>query len=272
MTLDATGRICLDIRVETCFLRYEDEECTLPVAGRHRMDVCCCSVGAAWGTEECEECPVRNTPEYDELCPRGPGFATKEITNGKPFFKDINECKMIPSLCTHGKCRNTIGSFKCRCDSGFALDSEERNCTDIDECRISPDLCGRGQCVNTPGDFECRCDEGYESGFMMMKNCMDIDECQRDPLLCRGGVCLNTEGSYRCECPPGHQLSPNISACIDINECELSANLCPNGRCVNLIGKYQCACNPGYHSTPDRLFCVGKCSLLFYIFFHLVSF
>lgn len=76
-----------DIRLETCFLRYEDEECTLPVAGRHRMDACCCSVGAAWGTEECEECPVRNTPEYDELCPRGPGFATKEITNGKPFFK-----------------------------------------------------------------------------------------------------------------------------------------------------------------------------------------
>lgn len=76
-----------DIRLETCFLRYEDEECTLPVVGRHRMDACCCSVGAAWGTEECEECPPRNTPEYEELCPRGPGFATKEITNGKPFFK-----------------------------------------------------------------------------------------------------------------------------------------------------------------------------------------
>lgn len=45
------------------------------------------------------------------------------------FLEDINECKMIPNLCTHGKCRNTIGSFKCRCDSGFALDSEERNCT-----------------------------------------------------------------------------------------------------------------------------------------------
>ena len=44
-------------------------------------------------------------------------------------LEDINECKMIPNLCTHGKCRNTIGSFKCRCDSGFALDSEERNCT-----------------------------------------------------------------------------------------------------------------------------------------------
>uniref|UniRef100_F6ZCP2 Fibrillin 1 n=1 Tax=Ornithorhynchus anatinus TaxID=9258 RepID=F6ZCP2_ORNAN len=265
MTLDLTGRICLDIRLETCYLSHEDEECSVPVAGRHRMDACCCSVGAAWGTGECEECPERGSPEFEALCPRGPGFATRgEVINGKPFFKDINECKMIPSLCTHGKCRNTIGSFKCRCDSGFALDSEERNCTDIDECRISPDLCGQGICVNTPGDFECECFDGYESGFMMMKNCMDIDECQRDPLLCRGGSCLNTEGSFRCECPVGHQVAPNISACVDINECDLSANLCRHGRCVNLVGRYQCACNPGYQSTPDKLSCVDidECNIM----------
>ncbi|XP_073160007.1 fibrillin-1 isoform X6 [Lepidochelys kempii] len=264
MILDVSGRTCLDIRLETCFLKHEDEECTLPIAGRHRMDSCCCSVGAAWGPE-CEECPVKATPEFEALCPRGPGFASRgEIINGKPFFKDINECKMIPSLCTHGKCRNTIGSFKCKCDSGFALDSEERNCTDIDECRISPDLCGQGICVNTPGDFECKCFEGYESGFMMMKNCMDIDECQRNPLLCRGGICINTEGSFQCNCPPGHQLAPNISACIDINECDLSHNLCRNGHCVNLIGRYQCACNPGYQSTPDKLFCIDidECNIM----------
>nr|XP_033775586.1 fibrillin-1 isoform X2 [Geotrypetes seraphini] len=255
MSLDFSGRTCLDIRLETCYLKHEDEECSVHIAGRHRMDSCCCSVGAAWGPE-CEECPLKGTPEYETLCPRGPGFASKEPVNGKPFFKDINECKMIPSLCTHGKCRNTIGSFKCRCDSGFSLDSEERNCTDIDECRISPDVCGEGTCVNTPGDFECACFEGYESGFMMMKNCMDIDECERNPLLCRGGICLNTEGSFQCECPPGHEVAPDGSACTDINECELSHNLCKNGHCVNLIGRYQCACNPGYKVTPDKLYCV----------------
>ncbi|XP_029430269.1 fibrillin-1 [Rhinatrema bivittatum] len=255
MSLDISGRTCLDIRLETCYLKHEDEECSSPIAGRHRMDSCCCSVGAAWGPE-CEECPSKGSEEYETLCPRGPGFASREPVNGKPFFKDINECKMIPSLCTHGKCRNTIGSFKCRCDNGFALDSEERNCTDIDECRISPDVCGEGTCVNTPGDFECACFEGYESGFMMMKNCMDIDECERNPLLCRGGICLNTEGSFRCECPPGHDVAPDGSACTDINECELSTNLCKNGHCVNLIGRYQCACNPGYKNTPDKLFCV----------------
>lgn len=42
---------------------------------------------------------------------------------------DVNECKVFQGLCTHGNCRNTIGSFKCRCNNGFALTAEERNCT-----------------------------------------------------------------------------------------------------------------------------------------------
>lgn len=53
------------------------------------MDICCCSVGAAWGSE-CEECPVKGTPEFEILCPRGLGIATKgEIINGKAFFKGM---------------------------------------------------------------------------------------------------------------------------------------------------------------------------------------
>ncbi|XP_041083035.1 fibrillin-1-like [Polyodon spathula] len=258
MTLDATGRTCVGISGDGLLIstRKMDERCSSPIPGKHRVDACCCSVGAAWGPE-CEECPEKRTPEYDQLCPRGPGFSHRgDFVNGRPFLKDVNECKMIHNLCSNGKCRNTIGSFKCKCDSGFALDSEERNCTDIDECRISPDLCGQGTCVNTPGDFACECFEGYESGFMMMKNCMDIDECERNPLLCRGGVCVNTEGSFLCECPTGHQVATDGSACLDVNECELSDNLCRNGRCVNMIGRYQCACNTGYRSTDDRLACV----------------
>ncbi|XP_048825237.1 fibrillin-1-like isoform X1 [Brienomyrus brachyistius] len=256
MTVDATGRTCIDLRTELCYLSHEDERCGASIPGRHRVDACCCSVGVAWGPE-CDECPEKGSPEFSQLCPRGPGFSNRgDFINGKPFLKDINECKMIHSLCTNGKCRNTIGSFRCRCNSGFALDSDERNCTDIDECRISPDLCGQGTCVNTAGDFECECFSGYESGFMMMKNCMDIDECERNPLLCRGGECVNTEGSFTCICPEGHEIALDGSACLDINECELSDKLCRNGQCVNVIGGYQCSCNMGYKSTEDRLSCV----------------
>ncbi|XP_054664926.1 fibrillin-2 isoform X2 [Grus americana] len=256
LTLDGTGRVCLDIRMEQCYLKWDEDECIQSVPGKFRMDACCCAVGAAWGSD-CEECPKPGTKEYEALCPRGPGFSNRgDILTGRPFYKDINECKVFPGMCMNGKCRNTIGSFKCRCNSGFTLDMEERNCTDIDECRISPDLCGSGTCVNTPGSFECECFDGYESGFMMMKNCMDIDECERNPLLCRGGTCVNTEGSFRCDCPLGHELSPSREECIDVNECSLSDNLCRNGKCVNMVGTYQCSCNSGYQATPDRQGCI----------------
>ncbi|XP_049577285.1 fibrillin-2b isoform X1 [Syngnathus scovelli] len=263
LTLDSTGRTCVDMRSEQCYMKWHEDECGEPLPGRYRVDMCCCSVGAAWGVD-CEECPKPSSPEYKAICPRGHGFANRDILTGRPFYKDVNECKVFNGLCTHGTCRNTIGSFKCRCNSGFALTAEERNCTDIDECRISPDLCGHGTCVNTPGSFECECFEGYESGFMMMKNCMDFDECERNPLLCRGGTCLNTEGSYECECPPGHTLSSDGSACEDVNECQLSDNLCKNGQCVNMPGTYQCSCDTGYQATPDRQGCVDidECTIM----------
>uniref|UniRef100_A0A8C3TCD8 Fibrillin 3 n=1 Tax=Chelydra serpentina TaxID=8475 RepID=A0A8C3TCD8_CHESE len=284
LTLDGTGRTCVgedsrssslppgtlslalspDVRAEQCYMKWDEDECTAPLPGKYRIDMCCCSVGSAWGSD-CEECPRAGSSEYKAICPRGPGFANRgDVLSGRPFYKDVNECKVFSGLCTHGTCRNTIGSFRCLCGNGFALDAEERNCTDIDECRISPDLCGHGTCLNTPGSFECECFEGYESGFMMMKNCMDIDECERDPLLCRGGICVNTEGSFECICPPGHELSAEGNACIDINECSLSDSLCPNGRCVNVIGTYQCACDSGFQGTPDRQGCVDidECTIM----------
>ncbi|XP_023701075.2 fibrillin-2 isoform X1 [Paramormyrops kingsleyae] len=256
LTLDGTGRLCVDVRSELCYLTWEEDACAQPVAGRFRLDACCCTVGAAWGID-CEACARPGSRGYEELCPRGPGFTNRgDVLSGRPFYKDVNECKMFPSLCTHGKCRNTIGSFRCRCDGGFALDAEERNCTDIDECHISPDVCGRGTCVNTPGGFECDCFQGYESGFMMMKNCMDIDECERDPGLCLGGSCENTEGSYKCICPPGYQLFPDGDACTDVDECRLSDRLCRHGRCINVAGSYRCSCDSGYQATPDHQACV----------------
>ncbi|KAG9350651.1 hypothetical protein JZ751_024540 [Albula glossodonta] len=233
LTLDGSQRTCVDVRNEQCYMKWDEDECGEPLPGRYRVDMCCCTVGAAWGID-CEECPKPGSPEYKSICPRGTGFANRgDILTGRPFYKDVNECKVFQGLCSHGTCRNTIGSFKCRCSSGFALTMEERNCT---------------------GSFECECFDGYESGFMMMKNCMDIDECERDPLLCRGGTCLNTEGSYECECPPGHQLSPEGSSCEDIDECTIMNGGCDT-HCTNSEGSYECSCSEGYALMPDLRTC-----------------
>ncbi|KFP79521.1 Fibrillin-2, partial [Acanthisitta chloris] len=87
LTLDGTGRVCLDIRMEQCYLKWDEDECIQAVPGKFRMDACCCAVGAAWGSD-CEECPKPGTKEYGALCPRGPGFSNRgDILTGRPFYK-----------------------------------------------------------------------------------------------------------------------------------------------------------------------------------------
>lgn len=114
LTLDSSGRTCvgkrpavkadiilssnvlgqitfifnfLDMRSEQCYLKWHEDECGEPVPGRYRLDMCCCSVGAAWGVD-CEECPKQGSPEYRAVCPRGHGFANRgDILTGRPFYK-----------------------------------------------------------------------------------------------------------------------------------------------------------------------------------------
>lgn len=79
-----------DIRMEQCYLKWDEDECIQSVPGKFRMDACCCAVGAAWGSD-CEECPKPGTKEYEALCPRGPGFSNRgDILTGRPFYKGKN--------------------------------------------------------------------------------------------------------------------------------------------------------------------------------------
>lgn len=57
-------------------------------------------------------------------------------------------------VCRNGRCRNTVGSFRCECAPGYALSGDARNCRDVDECSELPQPCGPdGQpaCTNTIG-------------------------------------------------------------------------------------------------------------------------
>lgn len=76
-----------DVRSQPCFLTYDEDVCLQPVPGRFRMDVCCCTVGLAWG-RDCELCPEPGTSKFDALCPRGPGFANKgDVLTGRAVYK-----------------------------------------------------------------------------------------------------------------------------------------------------------------------------------------
>ncbi|XP_046861328.1 fibrillin-2-like isoform X2 [Xenia sp. Carnegie-2017] len=242
LTLDESKSVCLDLRDGVCYQAVTRDQCTQPVSGLYKKDICCCSVGAAWG-RPCQECPLRNSREFNELC--------RQTT-----LTVFDECTVFPDICINGECIDTSGSFLCECRSGFALDQTGKNCTDINECQITPDLCGNGTCINTAGGFRCNCREGFKNAPMMMEVCIDVNECDDLPNPCQGGTCVNTIGSFKCECPTGKRMDSSGLMCQDINECAENSFICPNGNCQNFMGGYQCACFPGFVSSDDMKSCI----------------
>ncbi|XP_041363896.1 fibrillin-2-like [Gigantopelta aegis] len=249
LSLDHTGRRCIDTRKSVCYLTYSHGFCSQPLMGLHNRQMCCCSIGVAWD-RTCQRCPTQKSDAYQELCANGDGMNGHP---GKP--EDIDECHMFPGMCVNGRCTNSMGSFTCKCNAGYALDDTRTNCTDINECRISSvNICEPGRCINLEGAFRCECPTGYE-GVMMNQMCMDIDECSSQPVMCRGGTCVNTAGSYHCQCPDGHELGLD-NTCKDIDECGAVSSICSNGHCENFMGGYQCICHEGYHPNPLKTTCI----------------
>ena len=72
---------------------------------------------------------------------------------------DINECKTTNHLCYKdgADCINTVGSYKCKCRTGYEEFSEGTPygglwCSDIDECNNKLETCHKlASCRNTPG-------------------------------------------------------------------------------------------------------------------------
>lgn len=267
LTLDTSGTMCVDVQSYKCYLDYAEEQCFEPIAGIYRKSVCCCSVGRAYGHGTgCNPCPEFETPEWDELCPRGEGFAdnreTTELMDGSVVVEDINECVTFEDACANGACINHVGYFECECDMGYALEYDY-SCVDINECSILTGVCGNGTCENRPGTFFCNCFEGFASFSVMMPTCEDINECETMPNVCRGGYCQNTYGSFKCICPSGQELTSDGMACRDIDECSSNLGVCSNGECNNLLGTYRCMCDEGFRPTASFLACedMNECDM-----------
>ncbi|XP_026135878.1 latent-transforming growth factor beta-binding protein 1 isoform X2 [Carassius auratus] len=310
-----------------CFrLVSSGKQCLHPVSTQLSKQLCCCSVGKAWGPH-CDRCPLPGTAAFKDICPGGMGYHVtapyiykpkppngQSQTDGHgqskltirhqvpvdpplPFptlqqpvealsiterqlpevvekvsppapvalppsiesqdisptqLAEIDECQVRPDICAAGICYNTIDSYKCICDDGYRIDSEDTTCVDVDECAESPSLCANGHCQNTPGGFLCACEPGFmpkEKGT----SCSDTDECQ-DGRVCPSGLCYNTLGSFMCSpCPEGFE--GRNGQCVDINEC-LDEEVCAHGQCFNREGYFICTCDEGFLLTLDSKACI----------------
>lgn len=115
---------CVDMRKEKCYLEYTDGQCLHPMTNRQTRMVCCCSMGRGWG-DPCSPCPGLGSLDHLALCGTSPGQITNPLTNQT---EEIDECSLMPTMCSHGTCLNTPGSFECQCKQGFTYDIDSHQC------------------------------------------------------------------------------------------------------------------------------------------------
>ncbi|XP_072330227.1 uncharacterized protein [Scyliorhinus torazame] len=162
----------------------------------------------------------------------------RKVDSGQ-VCRDVNECNSQSNKCNQ-ICQNTLGSYKCLCQSGYLLNQgDKRSCDDVNECDSELNNCDQ-ICQNTLGSYKCSCQRGYLLDKRDQESCHDINECSSNP--CNGkGSCVNTQGSFHCECATGWT---GKTCSEDVNEC--LTNPCMNGTCLNIRGSYQCQCYGGF--------------------------
>ncbi|KAI0210407.1 Mucin-like protein [Lamellibrachia satsuma] len=186
-----------------------------------------------WGKDCLRDC---NCQDSDTECnmTTGCGECSAGFTGGD-CHDDIDECTINNPCDSHATCNNTIGTFKCVCQTGFTQ-YNATVCQDLDECESDPCLNG-GECQNQDSQYFCICPDGY-----IGSQCeTDIDECNAFPCQ-NNGTCKDLINTYRCSCMRGF-AGRNCETEIDI--CDSSP--CKNGaNCSQNMGKYVCNCVAGY--------------------------
>ncbi|XP_043119087.1 latent-transforming growth factor beta-binding protein 1 isoform X6 [Puntigrus tetrazona] len=274
-----------------CFrLVSSGKQCLHPVSTQLSKQLCCCSVGKAWGPH-CDRCPLPGTAAFKEICPGGMGYhvTTPYIYKPKPPNGHIHPDG-------HGQSKPTIRHqapvdppmpFPTLQQPVEALSITERQLpevvekvsppapvalppsvesqdisptqlAEIDECQVRPDICGAGICYNTADSYKCICDDGYRIDSEGT-TCVDVDECAESPSLCANGHCQNTPGGFLCACEPGFMPNEKGTSCSDIDEC-LDWRVCPSGLCYNTLGSFMCSpCPDGFEGRNGQCVDINEC-------------
>ncbi|XP_041371795.1 fibrillin-2-like isoform X2 [Gigantopelta aegis] len=223
----------------TCVTGWTGENCEVDFAG---CDSKPCPVG-----QDCTDL----TPA-DELA-RGVGYNCSACNAGYTFngrkCEDVNECQTSTNCPTNSTCENTIGSYKCVCNSGFRYD-RSGICIDIDECIEQSYDCSQ-QCLNHVGGYSCQCYDGY-SLLTDGSSCNETTESASCASMNCTQVCSNASGTPECFCRAGFSLNTDNKTCTNINECQM--NLCSQ-KCEDTEGSYRCSCYDGFKLASDKLNC-----------------
>ncbi|XP_044573669.1 fibulin-1 isoform X5 [Drosophila ananassae] len=209
-------------------------------------------------------------------------FNSTEHIDGTIILEDDDDiCGKIPNLCAQ-ICENTFDAYKCKCHSGYKLDSNnvtcspdknqtcpsgfdfddlQEKCIDIDECIEQIHECEKSQyCHNTMGSYHCLSVKNEDCDDTDLNNCKGNDLCNDE------NKCNNNKTSNQIIPMCGDGFVLQNDSCTDIDEClKNSTNNC-NGmhqECKNSLGNYSCQCLTGFSLDFALNECVdiNECSI-----------
>uniref|UniRef100_A0A7N8XQY2 Latent transforming growth factor beta binding protein 3 n=1 Tax=Mastacembelus armatus TaxID=205130 RepID=A0A7N8XQY2_9TELE len=274
---------CIAEQAQCFLIAPEGRNCEHALTTHLTQEMCCCTVGKAWG-RNCERCPQVGTVAFSKICPAGKGYFFQNIRETVAFPPIIfppkpdkeGEYKYLFKYCSH-HCKFrfvkpfSIVSFQDQngrtvsselCDLSVMFNIVSVVCIHYDnECESDPCGHGRGLCINTEGGYKCVCRQGYKHMVQHGRlKCVDVNECIKQDVCGIGGQCVNLPGSYKCECHSGFRSkSHRHPACEDINEC-LNPETCPNEQCENTAGSYECVpCLPGHEARAGTCYDINEC-------------
>ncbi|XP_073682563.1 latent-transforming growth factor beta-binding protein 1 isoform X2 [Garra rufa] len=274
-----------------CFrLVSSGKQCLHPVSTQLSKQLCCCSVGKAWGPH-CDRCPLPGTAAFKDICPGGMGYhvttpyiykpkppnghsQTDTHVQNKPTIRHqapVDPPMPFPTLqqpvealsITERQHPEVVEKVSPPAPVALppSIESQDISPTqlaEIDECQVKPDICGAGICYNTVDSYKCICDDGYRIDSEGT-TCVDVDECAESPSLCANGRCQNTPGGFLCVCELGFMPNKKDTSCSDIDEC-LDWRVCPSGLCYNTLGSFMCSpCPDGFEGRNGQCVDINEC-------------
>ncbi|XP_022620843.1 latent-transforming growth factor beta-binding protein 1 isoform X1 [Seriola dumerili] len=258
-----------------CFrLVSSGRQCLHPVSAHLSKQLCCCSVGKAWGPR-CDKCPSPGTAKFKEICPGGMGYTVlpnPPVNKPVTVYQEPSHLPPPQPLPTPERPVEAFGKPEEIIPVATAAPDQELlvpvfNNRPVVE-PILPQL--------SPGVSTVKMEAAYPEVVerssppapveilpsnagqdIAPTQATDIDECQIIPYICgQQGICYNTAYGFICQCQKGYSMSDDHATCVDVDECVKTPSLCSGGECQNTEGSFLCVCPRGFLVDEEGTSCV----------------